>query len=339
MKLISKGIVSFLVLCLVGAGALWAAPTQETEVNTLKFAFAAAADSTSGKTAYMIKDRLEAESGGRLKVEVYPGGQLGGDREMLEACQAGDISIVFQATAPQVSFIPEVAVFDMPAVLTDPQVAVKMLGSGVFRDAIGKYYERAGLKLVQLAPGAFREMSSNKAVRSTDDFKGIKIRTMENKYHMAYWKSLGANPTPLAFGELYVALQQNLVQAQENPVELLLASKLSEVQKYVILTHHILFIATAVMNKDLYDGMPADLQSLIMKVNYDAGVEGLKNALASAESTLKSLKEQGKEVIQPSAEAYSSMKAAALPVYDMIRQDVGTELVDSMLAAYKAASN
>ncbi|MDP3176326.1 MAG: TRAP transporter substrate-binding protein, partial [Spirochaetaceae bacterium] len=164
------------------------------------------------------------------------------------------------------------------------------------------------------------------------------IRTMENKYHMAYWKALGANPTPLAFGELYVALQQNLVQAQENPVELLIAAKLGEVQKYAILTHHILFIATAVMNKDLYDSMPADLQALIMKVHFEAGAEGLKMALASADATLKTLQSQGREVIQPSAEMYAKMKAAAQPVYDMIKKDVGADLVEAMLTAYQAAS-
>lgn len=326
--------VMVLALCLVAAGSAWGAD----KVYNLKIGFAAAANSTSGKQSYMIKDRLEKQSNGRIKVEIYPGAQLGGDREMLEACQAGDLAIVVQATAPQVSFIPQVAVFDMPAALTDPQVALKMLGSGVFRDKISTYYEKAGLKLIQLAPSAFREMSTNKAVRSMDDFKGIKIRTMENKYHMAYWKALGANPTPLAFGELYVALQQNLVQAQENPVELLIASKLSEVQKYVVMTHHILFIATGVMNKALFDSMPADLQALIMKIFYEGGEEGLRMALESVDTTLVALKKMGKEVIQPTQEMYVKMKAAAQPVYDMIKKDVGADLVDAMLTAYEAAA-
>jgi tripartite ATP-independent transporter DctP family solute receptor len=334
MRSFQKAIVLILVMCTIGASVVWAAPDK---VYTLKFAYAASATSTSGKSVAMIKDRLEAQSGGRLKVEIYPGAQLGGDREMIEACQAGDISIVYQATAPQVSFIPQVAVFDMPAALTDPMVALKMLGSGVFRDKISTYYEKAGLKLVQLAPSAFREMSSNKAVRSMADFKGIKIRTMENKYHMAYWKALGSNPTPLAFGELYVALQQNLVQAQENPVELLIVTKLGEVQKYVIMTHHILFIATAVMNKELFDGMPKDLQDLIMKVHYEAGAEALKMALDNVEVTLATLKSQGKEVIYPTPQMFDSMKKAAKPVYDMIKKDVGADLVDTMLKAYEAA--
>jgi TRAP-type transport system periplasmic protein len=334
MRTFKKAIVLLLILCIVGASAAWAAPDK---VYTLKLAYAASANSTSGKSVAIIKDRLEAESGGRFKVEVYPGAQLGGDREMIEACQAGDISIVYQATAPQVSFIPQVAVFDMPAALTDPQVALKMLGSGVFRDKISTYYEKAGFKLIQLAPSAFREMSSNKAVRSMDDFKGIKIRTMENKYHMAYWKALGANPTPLAFGELYIALQQNLVQAQENPVELLIATKLGEVQKYVVMTHHILFIATAIMNKQLFDGMPADLQALVMKIHYEEGAASLKAALLNVDATLATLKSQGKEIIEPTPAMFASMKKAAQPVYDMIKKDVGADLVDAMLKAYESA--
>jgi len=335
MKSSSRFLMAVAMLGIIAAPALFAASPQ---TYTLKVAYAASDKTSGGATAAAVAKRLETESGGRIKVEIYPNAMLGGDRELLEGCQAGDISIVMQATAPQVSFIPQVAVFDMPVALIDVDVATKILGSGLFRDTIAKYYEKAGLKLVLLAPSAFREMSSNKAVRAIEDFKGIKIRTMENKYHMAYWKNLGANPTPLAFSELYISLQQNLVQAQENPVEVLTASKLGEVQKYVILTHHILFIQTFVMNKKLYDSMPADLQQLIMKVGYDAGVESAKVAQVAADATLKILTAQGKEIIQPTADMYAKMKAAARPVYDMISKDIGQDLVDAMLNAYEAAS-
>jgi tripartite ATP-independent transporter DctP family solute receptor len=332
MKAFSRFILAILVLSLVGAASLSAAP-----IYNLKLTGAASDKSSAGDTAAMIKSRLEAESGGRIKVEVYLNAILGGDRELLEGCQAGDISMVMQATAPQVSFIPQLAVFDMPAALTDPDAAIKVLSSGAFRTKISAYYDKAGLKLLQLAPSAFREMSSNKAVRAMDDFKGIKIRTMENPYHLAFWKGLGANPTPLAFSELYIALQQNLVQAQENPVEVLTASKLGEVQKYVILTHHILFINTVVMNKKLYDGMPADIQALLDKVIYEAGLVAYKKAMVRADEVLAQLKSQGKEVIQPTPEVYAKIKDAAMPVYAMIAKAVGQDLVDAMLTEYNAA--
>ncbi len=335
MKASVRFLAAILVLSLVGAASLSAAPAKQ---YVLKFAYAASDKSSAGETGNAIKSRLEAESGGAFKVEIYPNAQLGGDRELLEGCQAGDISMVMQATAPQVSFIPQLAVFDMPCALTDPDAATKALSAGAFRTKISTYYDKAGLKLVQLVPSAFRDMSSNKAVRNMDDFKGIKIRTMENPYHLAFWKALGANPTPLAFSELYIALQQNMVQAQENPVEVLIASKLGEVQKYVILTHHILFINTVVMNKKLYDGMPADLQKLIDKVLYETGIESAKKALANADEVLVKLKTQGKEVIQPSPEMLAKIKMLAKPVYDMIGKAVGQDLVDALLSEVAAAS-
>jgi len=334
MKSISRSLMVLLLIGVIAVPVVFAA----SPAFTLKLAYAASDKTSGGAIATQFAKRVESESAGRIKVEIYPNAMLGGDRELLESCQAGDISIVMQATAPQVSFIPQLAVFDMPVALIDIDTATKILGSGLFRDTIAKYYEKAGLKLILLGPSAFREMSSNKAVRSMDDFKGIKIRTMENKYHMAYWKNLGANPTPLAFSELYISLQQNLVQAQENPVEVLTASKLGEVQKYVILTHHILFIQTYVMNKKLYDSMPADLQAIVMKAGYDAGIESAKVAQTGADTTLATLKSQGKEIIQPTADMYAKMKLAAKPVYEMISKDIGQDLVDAMLTAYDAAS-
>ncbi len=335
MKASVRFLAVILVLCLAGAASLSAAPAKP---YVLKLAYAASDKSSAGETGIAIKTRLEAESGGAFKVEIYPNAMLGGDRELLEGCQAGDISMVMQATAPQVSFIPQLAVFDMPCALTDPDAATKALSAGAFRTKMGTYYDKAGLKLLQLAPSAFRDMSSNKAVRSMDDFKGIKIRTMENPYHLAFWKGLGANPTPLAFSELYIALQQNMVQAQENPVEVLIASKLGEVQKYVILTHHILFINTVVMNKKLYDGMPADLQKLLDKVLLETGIEAAKKALANADAVLVKLKAQGKEIIQPSPEMLAKIKTSAKTVYDMIGKAVGQDLVESLLAEVAAAA-
>jgi tripartite ATP-independent transporter DctP family solute receptor len=324
------------VLVMLGSALNVSAAPAKTYV--LKLAYAASDKTITGDTSVAIKKGLEEGSAGRIKVEIYPNAQLGGDRELLEGCQAGDISMVIQATAPQVSFIPQVAIFDMPATLTDPWVTLKMLNDTAFRKKMNTYYEKAGLKLVQIVPSAHREMSSNLPVYKMEDFKGIKIRTMENPYHMAYWKALGANPTPLSFSELYIALQQNLVQAQENPIEVLTASKLGEVQKYVILTHHILFINTAVMNKSLYDGMPADLKKLVDKVLYETGVQSVDAALKKVVDVTATLKGQGKEIIQPSADMYARMKEAAKPVYEMIASKVGKDLVDLMLKDYAAAS-
>lgn len=303
--------------------------SQEPEYN-LQLALSAADSSPAGITAKKVKELMEEKSNGKITVDVYPDAQLGGDRELIESCQAGNLAMVSLTTAPMVNFIPELAVFDMPVALSDLDVAKKVL-SGPFRDKIGEKYENAGFKLLMMAPDSYRVMSSNIPVKKIEDFNGIKIRTMENKYHMAFWKALGANPSPLAFSELYIALQQGLVDAQENPYATIIASKLYEQQKYIINTNHIMFLSTTVMNKDLYDSMPSEYQKIVDEVFAEADQYAFETGKQEADKSIKQLKDAGLEIIDLPQDVVQKMKEAAEPVYDMIREDIGADLVDSLL--------
>lgn len=284
----------------------------------------------------MIKEKIEARSNGKIKVELYPDNQLGGDRELLESCQAGNVALVSQTTAPQVAFIPNLAIFDLPHLFDDLDNAYKVL-SGPIKNEIAKEYEKAGFKLLLMAPIDFRVMSSNKPIKTMADFKGIKIRTMENPYHMDYWKALGANPTPLNFAELYIALQQGIVDAQENPHDILLANKFYEVQKYIVKTNHIAFISTVIMNKQLYDSMPADYQKIIDESMEEVSVElsNLSNQMVS--EMLAKLQERGMEVIELSPELKEQILEASQMVYDNVRKGIGDEPVDKLLKAIEDA--
>lgn len=314
-----------------------AAPAaQPAEAKTLQIALSANETSPGGVTANKVKEIIEAKSGGNLKVDVYPNAQLGGDRELIESTQAGSLSMATLTTAPMVSFIPELAVFDMPVALSDLDVARKVL-NGPFRELIAAKYEAAGFKLLMMVPDSFREMSSNVPVNKYEDFTGIDIRTMENKYHMAFWQNLGANPSPLAFSELYIALQQGLVDAQENPYATLVASKLYEQQKYIINTNHIMFISTTVMNKDLYDSLSDDQKAVLNESFAEVEEFAFAEGKRQADASLQFIKDAGIEVIDLAPEEYAKMQKAAEPVYDMIRQDIGTELVDALLKALDEA--
>ena len=195
---------------------------------TLQLAYAAAEDKINSPIMKQFKENVEKKSNGKIKIDIYPNSQLGGDRELIESCQAGNIAIVIQGTSPQVNFIPKLAIFDLLNLFEDIDVAYKVL-TGPFREKIAAEYEKAGFKLLCMVPVGMREMTSKKPITKIEDFKGVKIRTMENPYHIAYWKALGANPTPLAFSELYMALQQGTVDAQENPYAAVIASKFYEV--------------------------------------------------------------------------------------------------------------
>ena len=284
-----------------------------------------------------IKELIESKSDGKIKVHVYLDSQLGGDREILEGCQLGDISMVSQTTAPQVGFIPELAVFDIPMLFDNLDVARKTL-TGSFREQLDKWYEKAGLKLLLFEPIYYRETTSNRPFAKLEDFKGLKIRTMENTYHMAFWKALGANPTPLNFAELYVALQQGIVDAQENPYEIIWASKFYEVQKNLVNTHHIAFILSIAMNKDLYDGMPEEYKQIVNESMQEAADYLFDLAKAKNDEMLASLEEVGMNISDPDPALKAELKKAAKEVENMIREKAGDEVVDSLVTATEEAS-
>lgn len=139
-------------------------------------------------------DRL---SEGRIKITVYPNSVLGGDRELLESCYDGDIPFVIQNTAPQVSFIDDTAVFDAPCIFSDIESVRETVDQPEFLEKMQESYRESGFELLGYADQGFRVMSTNKSVREFSDFKGQKIRTMEDAYQLAFWQQLGANPTPM----------------------------------------------------------------------------------------------------------------------------------------------
>ena len=284
-----------------------------------------------------VKELIEAKSGGKIKVQIFLDNQLGGDREILESCQLGDIAMVSQTTAPQVGFIPELAIFDIPMLYENLDVARKGL-SGAMREKLTGWYEKAGLKLLLFEPIYYRETTTSRPIEKLADFAGMKIRTMENEYHMAFWKGLGANPTPLNFAELYIALQQGIVDAQENPYEIVWSSKFYEVQKYLLNTHHIAFILSININKALYDGMPKEYQTIIDESMEEAADYLFDLAKANNEEMLDSIKATGMEVVDPSPELRADLVKVAEDIEKMVRKAVGDEVVDELMKAAEEAA-
>jgi len=323
--------VIFLVFTIVGCSG--DAP-KATEEFRFKIGTSATSDSIIGQTMQYFADIVAERSNGKIVVECFPDGQLGSDTELIEGVQMGTVTMVIGTTAPQVSFVPDLALFDLPNVYDDIDTARLVLSE--FRDKMEPSFEGTGLHLGAMFPTVFRYMSSSKEVRDIEDFKGIKIRTMENPYHMAYWNALGATATPLAFSELYVALQQGLVHAQENPLDIFMSSKFYEQQYYVINTKHIVFIATILMNKEQWDALPPEYQTIMNECFADASVYGSTNAKKVEDENRQKIIEAGVEIIELDESTLAAMVEKAAPVYDMIREAVGSELVDEYLATIEA---
>lgn len=299
-------------------------------------ATSATKDSAIGKTMQYAADLIQERTQGRITITCYPDSQLGSDAELVEGVQLGNVTMVIGNTAPQVTFVPGLALFDLPNTYQDIGAAQTVLSN--FTGQMAPAFDNTGLHLCQLFPTVFRYMSSNKDIQSISDFSGVKIRTMTNNNHIAYWNALGATATPLDFSELYIGLQQGLVDAQENPLDIFISSKFYEQQKYVINTKHIAFVATLLMNQETWDSLPADLQQTLTACFHEIGQYGTQVAQEAEEANLKAVTDAGVTVVELDDATLSQMREKAAPVYDMVRQAVGDTLVDDYLAAIDAAS-
>lgn len=290
---------------------------------------------------YMIvekfKELIEERSGGKINIELYTGGVLGGDNEMFQGCRDGSIDIITSTTSGLVDFVPEEAIFDLPNLFPNVETMRAVL-QGDFMDTMNQYNKAGGFMIIGYSDAGFRQLTSNKEIRSVADFNGLKLRTMNNQYHMAYWEALGASPLPMDFNEVYMGLQQGTIDGQENPYMNIVGNSMQEVQDYVVETNHLGHIIFVAMNNDLYDSLPDNVRALVDECMAEAVEYGNSQADASIEADRQTCVDAGCEIITLSEEDLSQMQEKASVVYDMVRENLGDELVDEVLAAVEAAS-
>ena len=182
----------------------------------------------------------------------------------------------------------------------------------------------------------FREVTANREIKSAADFKGLNIRTLENNNHIALWRALGANPTPVAFSELYLSLQQGLVDAQENPYDTALNAGFPEVQKYLVETHHILYPNLFVVNKELYESMPADIQAKFNEAAAEAKEFAVNLMKDSSETDKQKMIAAGMTEIVLSDEELAKMRDAGLPAVEkLVRDSLGDDVVNAFMNSLK----
>lgn len=242
----------------------------------------------------LVAKKVAAKTEGRLKIDYHPNAELGGDEDLLRQLRANDIQLVVGQMAPVTAFVPEGAVFDLPMVFApyEGKTIDRVLnGDGPFRKKLAAAYERSGLHYMgTLQNGTYRLMTSNRPVRTIEDFKNMKIRTMSNKNHMAFWSAMGANPTPLAWPELYFSLQSGIVDAEENAADTIVSAHFNEVQKYVAETNVILYANEMVLNKKAFDALPEAYQKVLE--------ESVQEAMKELAPSLVQVDRDGKDQLQ-----------------------------------------
>lgn len=292
-------------------------------------------DHSLTKTYNFLKEELEEKSDGRLQVELNVAGELGEDREIIEAMQMGQVHLAGPSPAALGGFDSSVVILDMPYLFTDRETAYEAL-DGEPGQMILDNLEEHGFKGLGYFENGFRNLTNNvKPVESIEDIQGLSLRTMENQTHIEAWKLLGANPTPMALGELYTALQQGTIDGQENPYGLIYANKFFEVQNYLTETKHVYAPNVMITNKDFYDELPSDLQEVISDA-IDAATEYNRELAQEEEIEAKeALIDEGMEIYEFSDEQMQEMQELTEPVYEMFEDEIGADVVETFLNTRK----
>ncbi len=320
-RVISVGTLAALLVA--GALSLSACGSGETtQTYAWVLATASPEDTVTQLYAEKFAEQVEELSDGEMRVQVYPNSSLGGDTELLESCMTGDIPFVVQNTAPQVSYLPRLCLFDLPCVFDTIDELHEVLDNEEFMEKVNDIYAEKGIELLGMSDQDFRVMTSNKEIETIEDFKGIKIRTMENSYHMEFWSAIGANPTPMSFSEVYIGLQQNTIDAQENPYEVIVSNKFYEQQKYIIQTNHLPHLLTLITNQDFMDELSEDQQEIIREAATIAGDYAREQAQERVSQRIEICEEGGSTVVAVSDELRDEMRAASADLYEEIREVV-----------------
>jgi len=280
-------------------------------------------------------DLINERSGGKITVDIYPGGQLGNTTEFTEAVVSGSIDIGTGMTTDLVDFIPQYAIFDMPN-LFDNVDQMRAVLNGDFVEVLNEINTAGGIRMLGYSDAGFRQLTSNKPVHQLSDLGGQKIRVMTNPYHIEYWNAVGAAATPMQFTEVFMGLQQGTIDGEENPYMNIVGNNLQEVQKYVIETNHVGHIITFFMNNGLYESLEDNVKTLVDECAAEATAYGNEKADESIASYKKTCEDAGCEIIELDESVLAELKEKATVVYDMVRKDQGDEIVDKLLAAIEA---
>ncbi|MDB5743830.1 MAG: dicarboxylate transporter, DctP subunit [Polaromonas sp.] len=261
--------LSKLVMGLFLAGGFVGSAAAQT---TMRISISIAQNSHQGIAVDTFAKEVEKRTAGRYKVQPFYSGSLGGERESIEAVQLGTQELTFSSSGPVPNFVPETKILDIPFLFRDKAHARAVLDGPIGQEMLAKF-DSKGFKALAWGENGIRHMTNSKrAVSAPEDLKGLKMRTMENPVHVAAYKGLGIVTTPMAFPEVFTALQQGTVDGQENPLSVIMASKFDQVQKHLTLTGHVYSPGIFLMSKASFDKLgAADKQAFL-----DAAKEGVK---------------------------------------------------------------
>ncbi len=295
--------------------------------HTIKFGIGLSKGSPQDLSVEYFKDILDKRTKGRLKVKVFTDSQVGDDNQMMSALQSGTLEMTYPSTSPAASIVPQLSLFDLPFLFPTPEAADKVLDGPIGQKMLDGF-KGSGIKALAFSENGYRELTNDKRpVTSPADVKGMAIRVMENPIQVDIWKALGANPTSMAFGEVFSALQQGVVDGQENPWNTILTSKFYEVQKYASDTRHVYSPFIIMTAQKFFDSLSPQDQQIVQQAAYAARDYERTVSREFSDYAKQQLKDQGMKINDLTPAQLAAFRKAVQPVYDKWSPKIGKDLV------------
>lgn len=290
-----------------------------------------ATDTTQQKMYEKFKELVEEKSDGNITMEIFPDGQLGGEREMIESTQAGDIDISSPSVGVLENFSESLKVFDFPFIFEDRDSVYKVMDGETGEEMLEGLSENQ-LKGLGYSENGWRHLANNKGeIVKPEEVKGLKLRTMEVPLHIDYWKEIGANPTPMEFTEVFSALQQETVDGVENPFQLIYTGKFHEPAPYITTTGHIFDPEIVIANPDFFDGLSEENQEIVTS-SLDEAIDYLRELNEDVDDELREkLEDDGAEIRDLTDEEHEEWIDASLPFYEKHADEVDKDLLKEVL--------
>lgn len=306
--------------------------TASAQEKTLRFAYQNVAETPQGQGAVKFADLVKQKSGGKMDVRLFPGGTLGGDLQTVSALQGGTIDLTVLNAGLLVGLDKQFALLDLPFLFNTPEEADAIV-DGTIGQKLAKGLEDKGLMGLGYWELGFRHTTnSRRPITKVEDFKGLKLRVLQSPLFIDLFNTLGANAVPMPFPEVYAALEQKVVDGQENPYPTVLGAKLNEVQKYLTNTRHIYNAQSVLISKKTWDGLSADQKKIISDSAAEAQAYQRKFSRDSMNAALADLKKSGMEANDLSAPEMTRLRDAVKPVIEKFAKDSGEAMYGEIQA-------
>ena len=321
-----------IVLALAVFVGLLAAPSALAQKSrTIRLPHCCAVDSHFDVGAKKFAELLEQKTGGALEVEVFPGSQLGQETEVIQNVQSGIIEMTMIGHDPLAQFAPITAILSMPYMFDDHQQAFDLL-DGELGQAIEEQLVSKNLMVLGWGNNGARVYTDDRRPLTTPaDFKGLKFRSPQNPVNLAVTEALGGIAVAIPYGEVYTALQQGTIDGQENAVINIYPANLQEVQKYMSITNHILSFAVFVMNKDFFEGLPADQQTAVQEAATEAMAFQREYVTTLTDDLIAKMEDAGMQVTYPDLAPFREAARAVHEKY--VGKSFSQDLYDLVVGA------